>query len=76
MTLPSNNSAKTPHPLEQLQEWGHSGKGIKVAVIDGDIDSHHPLLQHLKIEHVNHQEPAGSKHGTAVCSQLDRKSVV
>ncbi|MDP2572749.1 PatA/PatG family cyanobactin maturation protease [Vibrio penaeicida] len=66
MFATENNSL----PLEQLQEWGHSGKGVKVAVIDGDIDSHHPLLQHLKIEHVNQHEPLGSKHGTAVCSQL------
>ncbi|CCN73594.1 PatA/PatG family cyanobactin maturation protease [Vibrio nigripulchritudo] len=70
MTIPLNQSGNTPHPLEQLQEWGHSGKGIKVAVIDGDIDSRHPLLQHLKIEHANQHEPLGSKHGTAVCSQL------
>jgi cyanobactin maturation PatA/PatG family protease len=56
--------------LEKLQELGNHGAGIKIAIIDGAIDTNHTLLKHAKIEQSNQDVPQTTHHGTAVASQI------
>jgi cyanobactin maturation PatA/PatG family protease len=55
--------------LQTLQELGNHGAGIRIAVIDGGIDHHHPLLANVDVSHYSGSgSPTG--HGTAVCSVI------
>lgn len=60
-------------PLENLQQLGKFGKGIKIAIIDGAIDCNHPLLSHLLIDQSLPDQ--NTKHGTSVCSLIAGKGI-
>ncbi|MGM3225136.1 PatA/PatG family cyanobactin maturation protease [Dickeya zeae] len=63
------------NPLSGLQQLGINGEGVKIGIIDGAIDSHHPILNHLTIESLAAQENKTTSHGTAVSSIIGGKGV-
>ncbi|WP_371327850.1 MULTISPECIES: PatA/PatG family cyanobactin maturation protease [Dickeya] len=76
MMNPSNHHAVlADNPLAGLQQLGINGEGIKVAIIDGAIDGHHPVLNHLNIECLSGCENKSTSHGTAVCSIIGGQGV-
>ncbi|MBX9447707.1 PatA/PatG family cyanobactin maturation protease [Dickeya chrysanthemi] len=62
-------------PLSGLQQLGINGEGIKIGIIDGAIENHHPILNHLTIEGLSAQKDKGTSHGTAVSSIIGGNGV-
>lgn len=56
--------------LEQLQKLGRFGQDVKIAIIDGKIDTGHPLLASADISQADDGAAPTTHHGTAVASQI------
>ncbi|GAD00836.1 PatA/PatG family cyanobactin maturation protease [Agarivorans albus] len=65
-------SKPSANSLEQLQNIGNNGEGIKIAIIDGSIDSNHQLFDEATI---CQSAPNNSIHGTAVASLIAGKAI-
>lgn len=57
------------NPLSALQTTGNDGQGIRIAVIDGRADEHHPVYKSpgVIIKNVHSGKTKATRHGTAVC---------
>jgi cyanobactin maturation PatA/PatG family protease len=72
MSKEKPKSTPQKNSLEQLQEVGHHGSNIRIAIIDGAIDSNHQLIADSNLTQ-SKCEP--TTHGTAVASLVSAKAL-